>query len=233
MITRAIVEWCTHVIHSGGYFGAAFLMALESMIAPIPSEAVMPPIGILVKRGDFTAPLAIFATSVGSIIGSLISYYLGYYGGRPLVLRVGKYLCLDREHLEWTEKWFARFGTPTIFVGRFIPVVRHLISIPAGVGKMPLLPFALYTLIGATIWNSILLYVGYKFATYEEQIWEISHRFHIDAIVASLLFLAVGFLVYQHLRRRKSVCRDLKASQAPVIPDEPTAAQMTEITRES
>ena len=212
MITRTIVEWCTHVIHSGGYFGAAFLMALESMIAPVPSEAVMPPVGILVKRGVFQAPLAIFATSVGSLIGSLISYLMGFYGGRPLILKIGKYLLLDHEHLEWTEKWFARFGSPTILIGRFIPVVRHLISIPAGLGKMPLLPFALYTLIGATIWNSILLYVGYKFATYEEQIWEISHRFHIDAIVASLLVLAVVFLIYQNLRRRNRASRDPKVS---------------------
>jgi membrane protein DedA with SNARE-associated domain len=179
-------------------------MALESMIAPIPSEAVMPPVGILVKRGHFVAWIAIMATSLGSIIGSLISYYMGYYGGRPLVLKVGKYLYLDKEHLEWTEKWFERHGFITIFIGRFVPVVRHLISIPAGVGKMPLLPFALYTLVGATIWNSILLYIGYKFATYEEQIWEISHRFHLDAIVASILLLAVVFLTVSHIKRAKA-----------------------------
>jgi len=117
---------------------------------------------------------------------------------------VGKYLYLDKEHLEWTEKWFERHGFITIFIGRFVPVVRHLISIPAGVGKMPILPFTIYTLVGATIWNSILLYIGYKFATYEEQIWEISHRFHLDAIVAGILLLAVVFLTVSHIKRAKA-----------------------------
>lgn len=215
MLTRVVVEWCTHVIHTGGYAGAGFLMALESMIAPIPSEAVMPPVGILVKRGDFVAWIAIMATSLGSIIGSLISYYMGYYGGRPLILKVGKYLYLDKEHLEWTEKWFARHGFITIFIGRFVPVVRHLISIPAGVGKMPLLPFTVYTLVGATIWNSILLYIGYKFATYEEQIWEISQRFHIDALVAGILLVAVVFLTASHIKRGKAHKLKETAGQAP------------------
>ncbi|MDQ7821519.1 MAG: DedA family protein [Candidatus Eremiobacteraeota bacterium] len=207
MVAQKIVEWCTGVIHSGGYWGAGFLMALESMIAPIPSEAVMPPVGILVKKGAFNAGFAILATSMGSIVGSLISYYMGYYGGRPLVLRVGKYLLLDNEHLEWTEKWFRRHGFATIFIGRFIPVVRHLISIPAGLGKMPILPFAAYTLVGATIWNSFLLYVGYKFATYESQIWEISHRFHLDGIVAAMLVFIVLFLVIKHMQKGKKAAR--------------------------
>jgi len=203
MFTQHVVEWCTHVIHTSGYVGAGFLMALESMIAPIPSEAVMPPVGILVKRGLFNPWLAILATSIGSITGSFISYLMGYYGGRPLVLKVGKYLMLDKEHLEWTEKWFARHGFATIFIGRFIPVVRHLISIPAGLGKMPLLPFMLYTLTGATIWNSILLFIGYKFATHEKTIWEISHRLHIDAVVSAILLFGIGFVLIKHLQSRK------------------------------
>jgi len=207
MFTQHVVEWCTHVIHTGGYVGAGFLMALESMIAPVPSEAVMPPVGILVKRGMFNVWLAVLATSIGSITGSFLSYLMGYYGGRPLVLKVGKYLMLDKEHLDWTEKWFARHGFATIFIGRFIPVVRHLISIPAGLGRMPLLPFLVYTLTGATIWNCILLYVGYKFATYEKQIWEISHRFHLDAVVSAILIAGIAFVLFKHLQARKKAGR--------------------------
>lgn len=198
-----IVEWCVSTIHHFSYIGAGFLMALESMVAPIPSEAVMPPVGILVKRGDFVLWLAILATSIGSITGSLISYYMGYFGGRPLVLKVGKYLFLDHEHLDWTEEWFTRHGAITIFIGRFIPVVRHLISIPAGLGKMPIGPFILYTITGATIWNSILLFVGYKFAANEEQIWEISHRFHIDAIIGGILLLLMVYFLYKASKRRR------------------------------
>jgi len=204
MLSRTIVEWCTGVIHTGGYWGAGFLMMLESMIAPIPSEAVMPPVGILVKRGAFELWLAILATSIGSIIGSLLSYYMGYLGGRPLILKVGKYLLLDKEHLEWTEKWFSRHGSITILLGRFVPVVRHLISIPAGLGKMPLLPFILYTLLGATIWNSILLFVGYKFATHEEQIWEATHRFHLDKIFACLILIAFVFFIVKNIQKKKA-----------------------------
>jgi len=206
MITQQIVEWCTHVIHMGGYAGAGFLMALESMIAPIPSEAVMPPVGILVKKGHFTPFLAILATSIGSIVGSLLSYLMGYYGGRPLIMKVGKYLCLDVHHLEWTEKFFERRGALTIFVGRFIPVVRHLISIPAGLGRMALAPFIVYTLVGATIWNSFLLWVGYKFAVHEKQIWELSHRFHIDAVIGGLLVIVVAWLLVRNFRKRKGAC---------------------------
>ncbi|MGV8118653.1 MAG: DedA family protein [Candidatus Xenobiia bacterium LiM19] len=203
MFTQHVVEWCIRVIETGGYAGAGFLMALESMIAPIPSEAVMPPVGILVKRGLFNVWLAVLATSIGSITGSYISYLMGYYGGRPLVLKVGKYLMLDKEHLDWTEKWFARHGFATIFIGRFIPVVRHLISIPAGLGKMPLLPFLAYTLTGATIWNSILLFVGYKFAENEKAIWEISHRFHIDAVVSAILLFGIAFVLFKHIQSKK------------------------------
>src|SRR5450759_1718155 len=119
-------------------YPAAFLMmALESMIAPVPSEVVMPPLGMLVAQGRLSLGWTVLATSLGSIAGSLVSYWLGYYGGKPVVLKLGKYLFLNQEHLAWTEKWFHRHGGVTIFVCRFIPVVRHLISIPAGTGKMP------------------------------------------------------------------------------------------------
>ena len=102
----------TYAIEQGGYLGAAFLMALESMVAPVPSELVMPFVGFLVVEEKFSLWAAILVTSLGSIIGSLISYYMGYFGGRPVVLRVGRYLLLNQEHLEWTERWFQ----PTRFV---------------------------------------------------------------------------------------------------------------------
>lgn len=185
-----LAHYFTYAIEQLGYFGAAALMALESMIAPVPSELVMPFVGFLVAEGKFSAVAAIAATSLGSIIGSLVSYAMGYWGGRPLVLRVGKYLLLNREHLEWTENWFARHGSWTIFVSRFIPVVRHLISIPAGLGRMKLASFCLYTVIGATLWNSFLLWCGYHL----RQNWMLVERYSKVLDIGVLVVLVAGGL---------------------------------------
>lgn len=179
------------------YLGGCVLMALESMIAPVPSEVVMPPIGMQVHDGKMTLTGAILATSLGSMIGSWLSYAMGYWGGKPVVLKFGKYLLLNRHHLEWTEKWFHAHGGLTIFVGRFIPVVRHLISIPAGVGRMSLLSFSLYTLVGATIWNTFLLWLGWKL----QDKWELilKYRQPIDIAVVVILFGCVAYFVWAHL----------------------------------
>jgi len=161
MITEAVSEHAVAILDSTGYYGACFLMMLESMIFPVPSEAVMPFVGFLVVDGRMNLGLAIMATSFGSIVGSLLSYALGYYGGRPLVLKLGRYLLLKPDDLGRAEFFFHQNkGAVTVFTGRFIPVVRHLISIPAGTGRMPLFPFVLSTLAGATLWNSFLLWLG-------------------------------------------------------------------------
>src|SRR3954463_7493368 len=154
MITEYISNIAVKVLDTSGYAGAAALMTLESMIAPVPSEAVMPFVGFQVADGRWNLWAAILATSFGSIVGSLLSYAMGYYGGKPLVLKVGKYLLLNQHDLERTETFFHRKqGITPVFISRFIPVVRHFISIPAGMGKMPLLPFLAVTLVGATVWN--------------------------------------------------------------------------------
>jgi len=202
-MVEQLAGYFTYIIEKLGYFGAGFLMTLESMVAPVPSELVMPFVGFLVAEGKFSITGSILATSLGSIIGSLLSYYLGYYGGRPLVLRVGRYLLLNHEHLEWTERWFERHGSWTIFVSRFVPVVRHLISIPAGLGKMRLLPFCVYTLIGATIWNTFLLYCGYRLRQNWGLVQQYSHELDIIAVIG-LGIVCIWFVV-THLRRGRAV----------------------------
>lgn len=200
-MVQQLAVYFTYIIEQLGYWGAGFLMALESMVAPVPSELVMPFVGFLAAEGKFTIEGAILATSVGSIVGSLLSYYLGYFGGRPLVLKVGRYLLLNREHLEWTERWFAKHGSWTILVSRFIPVVRHLISIPAGLGKMRLVPFCVYTLIGATAWNGFLLACGYKLRQNWTLVQQYSHE--LDIIVAIGLAIVAVWFVVLHFRRSK------------------------------
>jgi membrane protein DedA with SNARE-associated domain len=196
-----LAQYFMDIIEKLGYWGAGFLMALESMVAPVPSELVMPFVGFLAAEGKFTIWGSIIATSIGSIIGSLLSYYMGYLGGRPLVLSVGKYLLLNREHLEWTERWFAKHGSWTILASRFIPVVRHLISIPAGLGKMRLLPFCLYTLIGATIWNTFLLLCGYKLRQNWKLVQQYSHE--VDIIAVIVLAIAGVCFVVMHVKRSR------------------------------
>lgn len=201
----------TYIIEQLGYWGAGFLMALESMIAPVPSELVMPFVGFLAAEGKFSIPTAIIVTSAGSVIGSLISYFLGLWGGRPLVIRAGRYLFLNHEHLEWTERWFDKHGSWTIFISRFIPVVRHLISIPAGLGRMNLGHFCLFTIAGATIWNSFLLFCGYKLRQNWTLVEKYSHE--LDILVLSVAILAFGaWMVVKRLR--KNVVPNGKASDS-------------------
>ncbi len=185
MISEAISNVAVRCLDAGGYPAAAGLMALESMIAPVPSEAVMPFVGFLVADQKWSLWAAILATSIGSMIGSGLSYLLGYYGGRPVVLRVGKYLLLNVHDLERAHEFFhRRAGALTIFLSRFIPVVRHFISIPAGMGRMPVMPFFAATLLGATLWNSFLLICGMKLREHWKLVQHYSHQIDIVVLVA-------------------------------------------------
>jgi membrane protein DedA with SNARE-associated domain len=182
-------DWAVQVIDAFGPLGAAGLMALESMIAPIPSEVVMPPLGMLVHQGKMSLEIAMIATSIGSLLGSLLSYYLGFFGGKPLVMKVGRWLLINEHHLDLTTHWFGRWGGLTVFICRFVPVVRHFISIPAGIARMNLWKFSLYTLIGATLWNGFLLWIGWKLEDHWQTI--LKYRTPIDAAVVLLLVLGV------------------------------------------
>jgi len=203
LLTEVISEFAIHVLDTTGYAGAAFLMGLESMVFPVPSEAVMPFVGFLVADGKWGLPEAILATSLGSFLGSYLSYLMGYYGGRPFVLSVGKYLLLDKHDLEMTERFFhRRGGALTLFLSRFIPVVRHLVSIPAGIGKMRFWPFALATTLGATLWNSFLLYCGFKL----RENWSMvqTYRHHFDALIVGMLVVSIAWYVWYKLKRRRA-----------------------------
>jgi membrane protein DedA with SNARE-associated domain len=188
----------TKVIETGGYTGIFILMALESMVAPVPSEAVMPFAGFLVTTGTFSMPMVIIVSSIASIVGSLISYYMGYWGGKPVVLKFGKYLLLDKHHLEMTENFFAKYGEKTIFICRFIPVVRHLISIPAGIGKMNIWKFTIYTVAGAAIWNAFLAYLGVWLA----ERWKLVHDYsrYLDYIMVVIIIAGVGYWIMKRLK---------------------------------
>lgn len=199
-ITETIFQRIIQLIDTTGYPGVGFLMMLESMVAPVPSEGVMPFAGCLIATGRFTFFWVGVWSTAGSIVGSLLSYAVGYYGGRPFVTRFGKYLLLSLHDLEVTERFFHRRGSITIFIARFVPVIRHLISIPAGMGKMNLLQFSVYTVVGACIWNMFLAWLGYHMGTH----WELIHEYgrQIDVFMIIPVSVAVYFFVKTHRKRR-------------------------------
>lgn len=190
-----LIETFVSFISSAGYAGLAFLMMLESMIAPVPSEAVMPFAGFLIASGEMTWGAVIIASTLGSIIGSLISYYIGRNFGRPFVIRYGKYLLLNEHHLELAENFFRKYGNKTIFISRFIPIVRHFISLPAGAARMNVAVFSLYTILGAAMWNTFLAYLGYRLGSDWEVIRSYSEK--LDILVVALVIVGIGYLVYK------------------------------------
>lgn len=199
MIFEFLTELILRGMDFGGYSALFLLMALESMIAPIPSEIVMPFAGFLIVQGKFTLVAVALVSAIGSVFGSLLSYWLGIFGGRRFILRFGKYLLLDETHLEWTEQFFRKYGEKTIFISRFIPVVRHLISIPAGIGKMRIGRFMAYTFAGALIWNTFLAWVGMKL----REKWEIVHNYssQIDVVMLGILGILFVWFVYKHIKK--------------------------------
>ncbi|MBS3152171.1 DedA family protein [Candidatus Woesearchaeota archaeon] len=200
-----IVEYLANMILSAvsffGYFGVFILMAMESMIFPIPSEVVMPFAGFLIYSGKFTFLGVLIASSLGSLFGSLISYYMGKYLGRPIVIKYGKYFLLNKHHLELTERFFAIFGERAVLVSRFIPVVRHIISIPAGIAEMKLKKFSIYTLIGATIWNMVLAFLGFKLG----ENWDMIHSLstELDFAIILILVFTILYFIIKRLRNKR------------------------------
>jgi membrane protein DedA with SNARE-associated domain len=185
-----------------GYTGIFFLMMLESMIVPVPSEFVMPFAGFLVAQGSFNGVLVIIISTLGSITGSLIFYYIGKTGGHTLVQRYGKYVLVDTEDIKKTEAWFNKRGDITIFLARLIPVVRHLISLIAGIGKMNVKKFTIYTFLGAALWNGILTYLGILLGQHWNEVSK--YMENLDLVIVLLLIIVCLYFVYRHLTRTKN-----------------------------
>lgn len=205
-ITQWIANTAVAFIAATSYPGIFLLMVLESMVFPVPSEAVMPFAGFLIVTGQFTFTGVIIASTLGSIVGSLASYAMGFYGGKPFIKKFGKYLLLDSHDLEITERFFAKSGELTIFISRFIPVIRHLISIPAGLGKMNLWKFILYTILGAGMWNAFLTYVGFKLKENWTEVMTYSHIIDIVVVaVLGLAFLYYAYKIYINLTKKNTV----------------------------
>ena len=188
-----------------GYPGIFLLMAMESSIIPVPSELVMPPAGYLAQQGLMNPWIAIVAGTVGSLVGAYANYFASLYLGRPLILKYGKYVLIPPDKFQRVESFFLRHGEISTFIGRLLPVVRHLISIPAGLSRMNHLRFSAYTLLGAFIWCSILTWIGYMIGHNQELIMAYSKQAVLWVIVGCCLLLA-GYIWFV---RRKSSARTM------------------------
>src|ERR687887_1218082 len=199
-ILKPLVEFITSVISIMGYPGIFFLMVLESALIPIPSEIIMPFSGFLVSIGKLGLIGVILAGSFGNLVGSILTYYLGIKVGRKFVLKYGKYIFFKKEHLNFTEKLFKRYGDRISFVGRLLPGIRTYVSLPAGIGKTNFTKFVTYTFAGSLVWNSMLMYVGMSLGSR----WQNIDKYSAYLDLAALLAIAVFIIWFVYNTKRKS-----------------------------
>jgi len=200
MIVAAVTNFIIHVISAGGYAGVAALMAIQSAAIPLPSEIIMPFAGFLASQGRFSLPLLALVGALGNVAGGSAIYWLGRYGGRPLVERYGRFVLISRHDLDLADRFFARFGLFSIFVGRMLPVVNTFISLPAGISRARFAPFVVYTFFGSLIWSFALAYFGSRLGP---QWLELRQRVHgLDYVVAVLVVIGGVWWVYRHFRRK-------------------------------
>jgi membrane protein DedA with SNARE-associated domain len=191
------------VISAGGYLGVMLLMAIESACIPLPSEIIMPFAGYLVYAGKFKLLWAATAGAIGCNVGSVIAYEIGCYGGRPLVEKYGRYIWITRHDLDIADRFFQRFGSAAVFLGRLLPVIRTFIALPAGIARMPRLRFHIYTFAGSWPWCFALAWVGMKlgerWAT-DPRLRQWLHR--LDAVIILAILAAAAWFMYSHWKGR-------------------------------
>jgi membrane protein DedA with SNARE-associated domain len=199
-LLKPLVEFITSFIGQLGYSGIFFLMILESALIPIPSEIIMPFSGFLSSTGRLDPFLVTLSGSLGNVVGSVLTYYLGIMAGRKFILKYGKYILFRKEHLEITENLFRRYGDKISFAGRLLPGIRTYVSLPAGIGKTDFKKFVMYSFAGSLIWNSMLLYVGMNLG----RNWKNIDKYSVYLDIAAVLSVAVFIVWFVYKTKRKS-----------------------------
>lgn len=202
-ILAVVVTFIIAVISASSYAGVALLMAIESACIPLPSEVIMPFAGYLVSTGRFNLFLVATAGAIGCNLGSVVAYWIGAWAGRPAIARWGKFVLIDVHDLDRATKFFDKYGSITVLIGRLLPVVRTFIALPAGITRMPQLRFHIYTFVGSWPWCFVLAYVGMKLG----QQWDTNpafkdafHRFHLAVEFA--LLIGIVWFVWTHIAAR-------------------------------
>lgn len=200
-ILAGLINWIEGVISAMGPLGISLLMAIESCNIPLPSEAVLPFAGYLVSKGAMNFHLAAFAGAFGCVIGSIPSYYIGFFGGRKFVEKYGKYFLVSKKDLDEADKWVDKYGDWAFFLCRMLPVIRTFISLPAGILNARKRAFFSLTFLGSLIWSYVLVYVGVKLGEHIDKLKSIWHKF--DAVIIIAVVILGGIYIYKHVKHLK------------------------------
>lgn len=200
-----LAQWAADIMAAFGPFGLAFLLLVENLFPPIPSEVILPLAGFLVGRGELGFVSALAGSTTGSLAGALVLYALGRRGGRPLVLRHGRLLRVTERDLERAEGWFDRYGDWIVLLGRVVPLARSVVSIPAGVLEMPLWKFMLLTVLGSAAWNALLIGAGWILGANWERVSDVVGVYSNAVLVTVLAVLAVtaGIFAIRRTNRQR------------------------------
>jgi membrane protein DedA with SNARE-associated domain len=203
VVTRtleALASFIIFVISMMGLPGIVLLMAIESACIPLPSEVIMPFAGYLVSQGKYSLWSVGLAGAIGCVVGSVPAYYLGMYGGRPLIEKYGKYILMSRHDLDMADRWFQRHGEATVFFARLLPVIRTFIAFPAGVARMEMKRFIAYTFAGSLPWCLGLAYIGMVMGERWPVLREYFHKF--DLLIGAVIVAGIVWYVRRHLKHR-------------------------------
>jgi membrane protein DedA with SNARE-associated domain len=195
-----------------GYWGIVLLMAIESACIPLPSEIIMPFSGYLVSRGEMNLWLVGIAGAFGCVVGSIVAYYIGMYGGRPFIEKYGRYVLVSRHDLDLADRWFAKYGEAIVFISRLLPAVRTFIAFPAGVARMKMTRFIIYTFAGSLPWCLALAYVGQKLGEQWDKDDTLKTWFHrFDFVIGIVGALFVAWWIWRHVKHSRPPKSELAA----------------------
>ena len=200
-IVAYLSGWVIWMITLLGHPGIVLAMAIESACIPLPSEIIMPFSGYLVSQGIFSLWAVSVSGAIGCVLGSVVTYYIGFYGGRPFVEKYGKYVLIHKKDLDRADAWSKKYGDTAVFISRLLPVIRTFISLPAGIMKVNFAKFVIYTFVGSLIWCWFLAWIGLKLGEHWNTLSPYFHKF--DLVIGLVIAAGAGYFIYHHLKGGK------------------------------
>lgn len=208
MIIESLANFVTFAISHVGYWGVFGLMFLESACIPIPSEVILPFSGFLVVSGQFSLIDVTLIGAFGNLCGSLLAYYVGWKGGRPLIEKYGKYILISHHDLDRADHYFQKYGDATAFFSRMLPVIRTFISLPAGIARMDIRKFAIFTFLGALPFSFVLAWAGVQLGEHWDRVRTVLHKLDITIVILIVLFII--WWIWRHVRNSKRITENSK-----------------------